>query len=63
MSTVTNKALNTGSMTNKAISAQDYLLVGDATMLVGDATMFVGETFAIHNKTINTASMTNKTIS
>lgn len=58
--TVTNKASDTATVTNKTFSASG-LLVGDADMLVSDAQGTVATPYGITNKVVHIGSVTNKT--
>lgn len=63
MASVTNKTLNTGTVTanRELMSETSGLLVNDATFLVEDALGPVGTPWTISNKALNTGSVTNKT--
>ena len=66
MPSVTNKALNTGSVANKAIHNQTSNPTWDEATFTWDAaqgTWDEGVGFGVTNKALNTGSVTNKAIS
>lgn len=63
--TVTNKALNTGSVTNKEIVLETKGLTFEQTRpaTFGETQGTLGTPWSIRNKSLNTGSITNKAIS
>lgn len=63
--TVTNKTLNTGSVTSNRELMAEYanITVDEATFLVDDALGPVSAPWTIANKALNTATVTNKALS
>lgn len=59
---MTNKTLNTGSMSNKALGSQS-ITWDEATFSWDDAQGTWDNPYNLTNKALNTGSMTNKAIS
>ena len=61
MATLTNKSLNTGTVTNKALGSQGRTW-DEATYSWDDAEGTWDNPYGITNKALNTGTMTNKAI-
>ena len=63
MATVTNKTVNTASMTNNQIMQQTKLITWDEATFTWDEAQGTWDSpYGIRNSAVHTAAMTNKTI-